>query len=217
MNNATHNATDAASATDAKYNSTQREVITIAAATRGAHVQDEPEAPMSVEEQNRAQRALDELAIAALVLQPGTQQRNRCYFSSFGENRNALGMPTQRRYSCPRFIASRVQLVQQQHELEYIAMCYNPSILFCISEYAHRIELAARRIARLKWTPLQLLQGTQEFLVAHNRAVTLQRHHYYVAGSVDSSVFYYTAELNAEVYAASIVEMPPHPKYYKPL
>lgn len=215
MNDANYSATDA---TDANYNNTPREVITIAAATRGAHMQDEPEAPMIVEEQNRAQRALDELAIAALVLHPGTQQRNRSYFSNkLGEHRNALGMPAQRRYLCPRFIASRVHLVQQQHELEYIAMCYNPSILFCISEYAHRIELAARRIARLKWHPSQLLQGTQEFLVARERAVTLERRHNRVPGSVDSSVFYYTAELNAEAFTASIVEMPQRPDYYEPL
>lgn len=164
-------------------------------------------APMSAEEQNRAQRALDELAIAALVLHPGTQQRNRSYFSNnFGEHRNALDMPAQRRYTCPRFIASRVHLVQQQHELEYISMCYNPSILFCISEYAHRIELAARRIARLKWHPSQLLQGTQEFLVARERAVTLERRCNRVPGSGDA--FYYSTELNAEAFTASIVEMP---------
>lgn len=215
MNDATSNATDA---TDANYNNTPREVITIAAATRGAHMQEEADAPMSVEEQNRVQRALDELAIAALVLHPGTQQRNRSYFSNnLGEYRNALGMPAQRCYTCNQFIASRVHLMRQQHELEYIAMCYNPSILFCISEYAHRIELAARRVARLKWNTLQLSQGVQEFLVARERAVTLERRHNRVPGSVDSSVFYYTAELNAEAFTASIVEMPQSSDYYEPL
>lgn len=210
MNDATNNATDA------NYNNTPREVITIAAATRGAHMRDETEAPMSVEEQNRAQRALDELAIAALVLHPGTQQRNRSYFSNnLGEHRNALGMPGRLHYKCDRFTASRVHLVQQQHELEYIAMCYNPSILFCISEYAHRIELAARRTARLKWHPTQLLQGTQEFLVARERAVELERTHNRVPGT--GGAFYYSTELNAEAFMASIVEMPQRPDYYEPL
>lgn len=213
MNDATSNATDA------NYSNTPREVITIVAATRGAHMQDEPEAPLSVEEQNRAQRALDELAIAALVLHhPGNVCRNRAYGThGYGEHRNALGMPTRLRYKSNRLLITRVQLTQQQHELEYIAMCYNPDILFCISEYAHRIELAARRVARLKWYPSQLLQGTQEFLVAHERAVTLERRHNRVPGSGDAFSFYYSKELNAEAFMASIVEMPQRPDYYEPL
>lgn len=173
----------------------------------------------SEQEHQEAQRAVDTIALAALVQRPCLLVRNRDGRRSSGATHNALGQPVTPQHIV-RSSSMHVPLTEwlrQQHEREYIAMCYTPDILYFISEYSHRIETAARRIAALEWTPSQITQGMPEFIVARDRAVTLERRHNRVPGSVDSSVFYYTAELDAEAFTASIVEMPQSSDYYEPL
>lgn len=156
----------------------------------------------SEQEHQEAQRAVDTIALAALVQRPGLPVRNRDGRRRSGATHNALDQLIAPQHTVQR-TASYVPLTEwlrQQHEREYISMCYTPDILYFISEYSHRIETAARRIAALEWTPSQITQGMPQFIVARDRAQSLEE--------CDDAWLQREAEHRANIVVGAMVYVP---------